>query len=90
MAQWKATTGKQSNALNGSEGQPIISQGGPDDRYVGRVVIEMWRGADGQTTLAYMSDLGPSSSMSHRQLLDAVSVEFPARVKVDRPLMQQE
>jgi hypothetical protein len=42
MKDWGSKLGKTDNPFSAHAGKPLYSGGGSDDRYLGRVVIELW------------------------------------------------
>lgn len=91
MAGWKSEISKVSQPSQETEGKPLISGAGPDDRYVGRVIIEVWdsphsRHPTGADYLAFVVD--PAHDTANRdaaiqQLLQRVATALPARVASD-------
>lgn len=95
MSSWKTGTSKRTNALSGTEGQPLISEGGSGAVFLGRVVIEVWDQADLRAvrqsypgSLAYQCQMGALTLVTQVQLLQHVAKALPARVADDAPYME--
>lgn len=89
MPQWKGRVNKAASVLTGHEQTPIISSAGPNSRYLGRVIIEVWedpRHADhsGSSMLAYMAQPGRSSHIDDADLIDRVISTFGPEVTRNR------
>lgn len=91
MAGWKSEISKVTHPLQGTEGKPLISEAGPDDRYVGRVIVEVWdsphsRHPTGADHLAYVVDPAHDATNqggAMQQLLQRVATALPARLAND-------
>jgi len=68
--------------------QPIIGEDLPDDRYLGRIVIELYRTSELQTlqtdidNLRYAAD--PANGLAESELIQRVAAAFPLRAKSHR------
>lgn len=94
MSEWRGSDHKASNVLTGVEGDPIISSGGDDTVYLGRVIIEVWENRQnpqmsGPHSLAYMAQVAKSAKVSNLELLDRVAKDFPVRHAKNRSSSQQ-
>ena len=75
--------------LEGYHGKPIISGGGSHDRYIGRVILELWerpRGADpGVNDVNYFSMTSDATDGDAAGLLRRLADALPVRVARDHP-----
>jgi len=65
--------------------QPIIGEDHPDDRYLGRVVVELYETSSLQTVQADMDNLryssDPTNGLTERELVQRIVAAFPLRAK---------
>jgi hypothetical protein len=76
MKTWGSKLSKTDNPLAAHAGKPFYSGGGSEDRYLGRVIIELWevKGPTGPVvTASYGAD---PVDVSARELAEAAGVAF--------------
>ena len=82
---WKKQSSPVDDPLAAYHGKPVISHGGPNQHYLGRVVVELWE--DGSTRddsykLALSSD---AVDGNYTKLRQRVAAALPVRVLRDSP-----
>lgn len=78
---WKASTGPVADPLAPFHRKPVMSSGGPNASYLGRVVIEMWdfpEARDDSDRIAVSSD---AMDDKHADLLARVAKALPSIVQ---------
>ncbi len=71
--------------LAGFHGQPLVSDGGADSHYVGRVILELWEGPSQNDAngLAYAVDPAVGADSAH--LLTRIANALPLRLAAYPP-----
>ncbi len=78
---WQTQEFSADDPLSSHRGRPIISAGGPNQKYVGRVIIEFWESdsaRDDTNKIAYSAD---AVDGDHPALLRRVAAALAARVQ---------
>lgn len=96
--QWQKSVSSTADPLASYVGRPIISEGGANRKYIGRVIVELWEpvpqsGANNSivindvNSMAISADAAPSATANgdHATLLDRVAAALPQRVAKGNP-----
>lgn len=96
--QWQKTVSSTKDPLVSYIGKPVISDAGPNQKYIGRVIVELWElvPQNGQTTPVVVNDVdgiavstdATASGGHHAELLDRVVAALPQRVANDKLVKQ--
>ncbi len=95
---WEKQVSSAPDPLAAFRGKPVISGGGANRKYIGRVIVELWElvPQSGQTSpvviddvdgIAIRADATPSATASgdHAALLDRVAAALPQRIAKGNP-----
>jgi hypothetical protein len=70
----------------GYQKRPIITRGGPNQAYVGRVIIEMWEDASSPDDASKIAFVVDAVDGNHAAFLERVASALPQRLLRGNPL----
>ena len=78
--QWKGSVSKVADPLEGFQGQPIVSLVGPNQRYLGRVVVELYETPNSSDVNQLAFTIDAANGVDSSDLLKRIAAALSLRV----------
>lgn len=82
---WQSGTFEADDPLANYRKKPIISQGGPNATYVGRIIIELWEEGPATDDAQKIAISADAADGNHAKLLARIAASLPRRLEKGNP-----
>ena len=82
---WNMEAPAVDDPLKGSHKKPVISSGGPNATYVGRVIIELWDGTTARDDADRIAMVVGAVDGHHAELLERIATALTQRLRRGNP-----